>query len=96
MAMMPNLHSLYNSGHPLCVVCLDCWHRSAVPPEKVGAGRGDMKEIRSLKLKCSQCQSKNFEAFVVHSAERVAKFLEGLTLDEFRERRSGNGRPSFG
>ena len=37
--------------------------------------------LRHLPLKCSQCQLKRFEAFVVHSAERVTKFLEGLTLD---------------
>jgi hypothetical protein len=96
MAIPPNLHSLYNSGQPLCVLCLDCWHRSAVPPEKVGASRGDMNEIRSLKLKCSKCGSKNFEAYVVHSAERVAQFLEGLTLDNFRDRPKSHVSPNFG
>ena len=95
MVMTPNLHSLHNSGHPLCVVCLDCSHRSAVSPEKLGASRGDMKEIRDLKLKCSQCQSKNFEAYVVHSAERVAKFLNGWALDEFRAQPRSHIGPSF-
>lgn len=93
MAMPPNLHSLHNSGHPLCVVCLGCSHRSAVPPEKVGAGRGDMKEIRSLKLKCSQCQSKNFEAFVMVTDAQVQSFLDGIPLESFR--RSNRNGPEF-
>ncbi len=95
MVMPPNLLGLYNSGQPLCVVCLDCWHRSTLPAERVCADRGNMKEIRSLKLKCSKCQSKNFEAFVVHSTERVTMFLEGLTLDSFRERARSHIGPSF-
>lgn len=92
----PNLHSLAGSGQPLCVACRKCGHRAAVPHEKVDAFSGNMDEIRSLKLKCSKCEAKDFEAFVVHNAERVALFLEGQDLMFFRERPpTPAGGPTF-
>lgn len=91
-----NLHYLSGSGRPMLVVCKKCGHRAAIPPEKVGAGRGDMKELRHLKLKYSKCEAKEFEAFVVHSDERVQLFLEGQDLFFFRERpRPTSGGPTF-
>ena len=92
----PNLHSLTGSGQPLCVSCRKCGHSATVPHDKVDAFKGNMDEERSLKLRCSKCEAKDFEAFVVHNAERVQLFLEGQDLLFFRERPpTTTGGPTF-
>jgi hypothetical protein len=85
MPQLPNLHSLANSGQPLCVHCLTCGHRAALPPDEWAPSQGNMTEVRSLKLKCSLCLNKNVEAFVVHSEQTVAHFLAGADLAIFRK-----------
>lgn len=89
MSQPPNLDSLANSGQPLLVHCLTCGHRSAVAPEKVGARQGSMEELRSLKLKSSLCQHKNFEFFVVHTSQAVAHLLAGAAIETYRKWREG-------
>lgn len=55
-----------------------------------------MKELYTLKLKCSLCQAKDFEAYVVQSPEQVQKFLIGEPLENMGERiYRGGGRPDF-
>jgi hypothetical protein len=86
-------YSLPNSGLPLCVACRGCGHRAAVPPEVVGAARGDMKELRELKLKCSLCLAKDYEAFVMVTDAQVQSFVDGAPLESFR--RTNTSWPEF-
>jgi hypothetical protein len=58
-----------------------------------------IKDLRELKQSVFaaefQMEVAVFVASVVHSGERVAMFLEGLTLDSFRERPRSHTGPSF-
>src|SRR5437868_1612104 len=47
-----NLHSLAGSGWPLGVTCKACGHRALIPPDRLGAHKGNMQEIGTLRLKC--------------------------------------------
>jgi hypothetical protein len=65
MAMPPTLHSLYLGGmHPLGVECLGCKRRALVPAERFGGCKANMREIRSLRLVCSSCGARDWEAKV--------------------------------
>jgi hypothetical protein len=61
-----------------------CQHRSTIAPEKVGAHDGNMREVRTLKLKCSICGGRGFRAFVVPRKDWVDRFLAKAPLDEFK------------
>src|SRR3954470_20305229 len=47
----PNLHSLAGTGRPLGVMCKTCGHRALIPLDRLGAHSGNMKEVKSLRLK---------------------------------------------
>jgi hypothetical protein len=83
----PNLHSVDSSGQPLCVVCRTCGHRAALKHKQIGAHSGNMKPVSELKLKCSLCQAKDFETFVVQREADVLFFLNEAPLDFFRPKK---------
>jgi hypothetical protein len=63
-----------------------CQHRSTIAPEKVGAHDGIMREVRTLKLKCSICGGRDFRAFVVPRQEWVDRFLAKTSRPEEKTR----------
>jgi DNA-directed RNA polymerase subunit RPC12/RpoP len=91
MAMGPNLRSLYMSGmYPLGVECRGCGHKALVPAERFGGCKGDMTELRSLRLVCQSCGSRERETTVFLRAGEAEAWLEGLSLSPM-----GGGGPSF-
>jgi len=90
----PNLHQVANSGQPLCVVCRTCGHRAALRHEQIGAHRGNMKELSSLKLKCSLCLAKDFETFIFQKEADVLFFVNKAPLELFRPKTETEG-PEF-
>lgn len=39
----------------LCVHCKSCGHRAALDKEKLAISRGNMMQLRDLRLRCEQC-----------------------------------------
>jgi ferredoxin len=87
----PNLHMVHYSGQPLCVACRTCGHRATLQHEQIDAHSGNMKEVRKLRLKCSLCQAKDFEMFIVHKEADVLFFLNEAPPDYFRPKASKEG-----
>jgi hypothetical protein len=79
-----NLHQVSNSGQPLCVACRTCGHRAALSHGQIDAHSGNMKELSELRLKCSLCQAKDFEMFIVQREADVLFFLNEAPLEFFR------------
>jgi hypothetical protein len=84
-SVLPNLRSVYMSEQPLLVACRGCGHRAALSHGQIRAHKGNMDELGSLKLKCSECGAKDFERFTVQSSQTVAHFLSGADLEVFRK-----------
>ena len=82
-----NLHGLALSGFPLGVACRTCGHRALLEPAKVGARDGNMTEIRLLKLRCTECDSTDFEGTIFSAQSEVDDFLAVVSR--------GSGRPGF-
>ena len=71
-----NLHTLaMHGGHPLGVECKGCRHRALVSVERLRAFKGNMKQINRLKLVCSMCGCRYFEATLFNSAEEAAQWM---------------------
>lgn len=85
----PNLHQVAGSGQPLCVVCRTCGHRAALKHEQIDAFSGNMKYVSALKLKCSLCQAKDFETFIMLREADVLFFLNEAPLEFFRPKSKG-------
>ena len=77
----PNLHSLYMGGmFPLGVECRGCGHKALVPAERFGGCKGDMTELRRLRLACTACGSRDFQSTVFLREGHAEAWLEGLTV----------------
>jgi hypothetical protein len=91
MAMPPNLHSLYMGGmYPLGVECRGCKRRALVPADRFGGCKGDMTELRSLRLVCRACGSRERETKVFLRAGEAEAWLEGLIVSPV-----DGSRPTF-
>ena len=91
MAMPPNLHGLYMGGmYPLGVECRGCKRRALVPAERFGGCKGDMTELRRLRLVCQACGSRERDTKVFLRAGEAEAWLEGLTVSPI-----GGGGPAF-
>jgi hypothetical protein len=51
-----------------------------VPADRFGGCKGDMREIHSLRLVCSSCGVRDWEAKVFLRAGQAEAWLEGLTV----------------
>jgi hypothetical protein len=81
MAMSPNLHSLYMCGiYPLGVECRRCGRKALVPAERFGSCKGDMTELRKLRLVCQACGSRERETRVFLRAGEAEAWIEGLVV----------------
>ena len=76
---MENLHGLAGTGRPLGVTCKACGHRALIPLDRPSAHSGNMQEVRTLKLKCAACESREWQSTVFNKAEEVAAFLQPRT-----------------
>jgi hypothetical protein len=72
----PNMNMLANRGHPLGVECKACGHRAVIPLDRLGAHKGDMREVSTLPLKCAACESREWEAIIFNKDEEVVAFLQ--------------------
>jgi hypothetical protein len=72
-----NLHSVKSYGHPLGVICADCGHRAVVPLHKLGQLDGNMASIKSLKLVCRACGSRNWKTTLFARQHEVEAFTAG-------------------
>jgi len=91
LRLPPNLHSPYMSGmYPLGVECLGCTRRAFVPAERFGVCKGDMRQIHNLRLVCSSCGARDWEAKVFLRAGQSEAWLEGLVVSPM-----DGGRPTF-
>ncbi len=75
-----NLHTLYHSSHPLGVICTKagCGHRSTISAAHLGASDESMRELRSLKFRCTRCGSREHVAmYLFGSQTEVERFLYG-------------------
>jgi len=86
----PNLHSVYMRGmHPIGAECLACHRRALIPADRLGTCKGDMRAIDSLRLVCSSCGARDWEATVFNAADEAEAWLEGLVVSPM------GGRPTF-
>jgi hypothetical protein len=91
MAMPPNLHSLYMGGmYPLGVECRECGRRALVPADRFGGCKGDMTELRKLRLVCQSCGSREHDTKVFLRAGDAEAWLERLIVSPV-----DGGRPTF-
>ena len=70
-----NLHTVYCYGLDLGVICRICDHRALLSMERLGAYRGNMRQIVDLKLKCTQCGSDRYTPVIFAKQEEVDAFL---------------------
>jgi hypothetical protein len=78
-----NLHSLYGHHRLLGVECIGCGRRALAVGDWLDDFKGDVRELWTLRFKCSACGS----LFVGNEAEA---WLEGLTV-----RPAVGRRPAF-
>jgi DNA-directed RNA polymerase subunit RPC12/RpoP len=55
--------------YPLGVECRGCGHKALVPAERFGDCKGDMTELRNLRLVCQSCGNRERETNVFLRAE---------------------------
>lgn len=70
-----NLHSLYMSGHPLGVMCRHCRHRTTFSQDALGAHRGNMRELCTLRFVCKMCGSREIAVYLFNAQSEVDDFL---------------------
>ena len=81
MAMPPTLHSLYMGGmYPLGVECRGCKRRALVPVDRFGGCKGDMTELRRLRLVCQSRGWRERETTVFLRTDEAEAWLEGLLV----------------
>jgi hypothetical protein len=69
MGMPPNLHSVDSSRQPLCVLCKHSGRRATLTHQEIGAFSGNMKYVSELKLKCRNCDGRDYFAWVMRTAQ---------------------------
>jgi hypothetical protein len=72
-----NLRSVYMTGQPLGVECMQCQHRAALAHDKIGARAGNMKGVRELSFKCTACGSVANTLYLFHNQDEVDDFMAG-------------------
>ena len=78
-----NLHAVSMHGGILCVRCTNCEHRSALGPERLREVKAsDMEPLSKLKLRCSQCRSRDVELLILINQVEVDAFLAAGTEAE--------------
>jgi hypothetical protein len=60
-----NLHTAATYGQPLGARCRFCDRRAPVPLDVICARARDMRELRTLPLKCSACGGRDAELWLV-------------------------------
>lgn len=70
-----NLHTVYCYGYDMGVICRICDHRALLSIERLGAYRGNMRQVTELKLKCRQCGSDRYTPVIFADEAEVAGFL---------------------
>ena len=76
--------------YPLGVECRGCKRRALVAADRFGGCKGDMTELRRLRLVCQSCGSRERETTVFLRVGEAEAWLEGLTLSPV-----DGGRPAF-
>jgi len=69
---LDSLHTLAIHGFPLGVRCVRCRDRAPILLERLRAHSGNMKEVRSPKLKCAACGSREWTPTNLNRPEEVA------------------------
>lgn len=73
-----NLRTLSQAA-ALGVTCTACGRLVALQPEALGAHGGNMQEIRTLRLVCKACGSREWTYRVLQTIQSAAEFLAGAT-----------------
>lgn len=71
-----NLHSVWGSGQPLGVGCKGCGRRALAFADRIDDFRGNMRELRTLRFKCSACGSVHWDGWLFvqrYGARRLAR-----------------------
>jgi hypothetical protein len=79
MDLATNLHRVWSSGLPLCVMCRQCLHRALVPHDAIGARRGNMDLVKDIRFVCSQCGARDIEFKLAARSADLKRFM-----DEYR------------
>jgi hypothetical protein len=75
-------------------VCRTCGHRAALTHKQIDAHSGNMKSVSELRLKCSKCEAKDFETFIMLRTADVLFFMDDTPLEFFRPKTHKDG-PEF-
>ena len=86
---LPNLHTVAVSDGVLCVHCKACGHRAALDKDGLRNSRGNMTQLRDLRLRCEKCEArgtalKEFDFYIPHDFDEAKAFLMGEPLDNRR------------
>lgn len=76
-----NLHSVGNTRLPLGVTCA-CGRKTAVPLHRLGQLEGNMHNVKTLKLKCQACGSRDWKAALFITMREVEDFIGRPLTDE--------------
>jgi hypothetical protein len=95
VAIMPanqpiNLHQVWSHEQPLGVECLGCKRRALLSAEQLGAHKDNMQAVGELRLVCSACGARDWEATVFSRPGEAEAWLEGAVLSSM-----AGGRPAF-
>ncbi len=72
-----NLHTLYGTGLPLGVLCTKCGNRRAIDGATLGAFDGNMRQLRSLRFRCTSCSAREVALYLFSKTSEVDEFLHG-------------------
>jgi hypothetical protein len=86
-----NLHTVYIYSQPLGVECSSCGRRGlAFANRDLNGFKGDMRELRTLRFKCSACGSGDWRGWLFVDATERDAWLEGLVVSPV-----DGSRPTF-
>ena len=86
-----NLHTADCYGQPLGVRCRSCERRALVPLDVIGAKSGDMRELRTLPLKCRTCGGRDVELWLFVAVGDARGWLDAAEASPIAEQARQNG-----
>ncbi len=70
-----SLHTVWQQGLVICLLCRRCRRRAVVPHETLGARDGNGKWVAKVRFVCSRCRARDFSVTVCRTDADVKRFF---------------------